>query len=755
MTAFYDYMDTVVQPVAEYKFDEASGNLANTGSGTMGDLEAVGTPVYRQPGYAFEDSLVPDDPTYQIDFDGTTEQFHTKNITAIQSLTEGAIIVMYSPDTVHTTNLVIIQDEADPITELLQIALIATDEGCRLQFLSGANSRNIEFATRISGTGWSPNVQTSDVTHMLIFQYDVTEDEYQVWLDGHRLSGQIEEVETVDTTGGSPGWIADMVAPGVLSVGGLATYSGGSYTGGANFFDGQVEYVAFTDAPLSMSNIREMWKRWIGGIERAESNTTVARRYVRRNVRAVTTEGPPAGLDKVTFLTARANLSGTAFPNPMLLERCNQRWVAKGHWVNNVYGGHCYPIDHGVESEVDNNLNAITMSQNGFNVALWDSNVSTARQMAALGKGAFWRRGAVSPGGSRAVYLIGSTNWSPDSISDTGVGRNELYIHPIAVSTISTTFFPAFRWDYLSGTAGNWQQETNTIYDQPPTREGLGESSAVQWSENGNYLGIASKSTNLDDPNTGGAGGIHIYATAGLGTATPTLTRQTLSGYTANGNSVRTIAFFNDGTTDYAIVAIEGTNSGGMSNAVDNVAIFKRSGSTWTATANLYNNGVSTLPGGGRDYIRTLYCIGDDLYVHYWRTGAGPLTSGRAMDHLRWNGTYFALQGEVENPYETIESPANLQTVVVNMYFTDDGKGVITGWGGTTSTNVLTTNLIGYDRDPDTGVLTLRDDWVSGKIRGPDILTDAAADGWNFINGAVMGATELEPEDYPDGRDGQ
>lgn len=761
--AFEDYMDTLPM-VAEYKMNEASGSLADTGSGTVGALTVQGTPLYQQAGYAFEDPLVtPTEVAYSIDFDGVSngDIAHTNNIADLEALTEGAIVAAYSLDSGYATCEPIMIKPEVGTGKFCQIFFDTVGDALRFQINDGAgNVRRLDYGNATATSRYNPGHDSPDVTHIIVVQYNATTGEYEVWLDGHLLTEQPGIAnEDNNTTTGTPGWISTLGSGNVLGVGGRPEYNGsGSFVSSSVNFNGQIEYVGFSDRPLTFVEINTMFARFMGGIERANSSTTVGARYERRNVVSTTTVGPPAGLDTVTYLTG-ASLTGatSTFPNAVAAKRCNQVFVPSAHWVTNRSNtrGHSHPIaTPNGESDVDQAMNAYTISREGFSVAAINGAASSSTMpQSQLGKGGFWRTGSTTTGSpARGWYTINGESWDRYNFPETGIGRDENQVLPTTNSGQPHTIF---QWNYLAGSEGLWTNTTLTVMSTRPINQSAGRNETIKYSEDGRFLAIATQSISGQNAATGG-GGVHIYEVdreAGniYGIA---YNRQTLSGYTPANADVGMIQFFNDGTTDYAIVCINTNSGGGMTGAVSSLGIFKRSGSTWTATANLFNNGVtpSAIGTGNINFIRSAWCFGDDLYVAYWRTGGSALTTHDVFEHFRWNGTTFESQGFIENPYETVETTPIFDATPTAMYVTDDGKGAVVGWGGSAPTTAVDTrNVMGYDRDPDTGVLTRRDNWPN--YRGGTSLYET--DGWKYVNGGYFGITNINVTDFPDGRDGE
>lgn len=406
-------------------------------------------------------------------------------------------------------------------------------------------------------------------------------------------------------------------------------------------------------------------------------------RYERRNVRGNTVIGPPVGIDTIRLL-------GASEANPPVNYRMYER-VGNGRWVvRNTTSGYCERVMWNGQP-LNSSLNAFSLHPDGFAISPMDQNLTNIKQTYywANGGGAFHQTGTGSTGSSEAYFMTG---FDPSHGGSDGTDM-------ILVQQLASAFAETFTMNHWTG--GGWTRQAPWL-DTQPTNIGVGGNRqfAIRWKEDGAYIGLSTVSGGGQNPATGG-GGIHLYSISGTGAAYAGV-RQTLSGYTPTAAPCRSGHFFNDGTTDYYICHTNGTAAiGATGEMIGGLSVFVRSGSTWTATANLINNGVEPGPAAADQIIESLI-VDDDLYIGYW-DGTGPLAINY-LRHLKWNGTYFALQSP-----DPAYPPADIDGAVAfiaSFYVTPDKRGVIIGFGGYVPTTVPTWSA--YDRDPTSGALTYR-----------------------------------------------
>jgi hypothetical protein len=749
MTDFTDYMSEF-SPFLEYLMDEASGNLINSG-GTAGfDLAAAGDPTYQAGnGYQY-DSVV--DNNYYVDFDGVGDLFHVDIGTALSGRTAGAFVMAFRSDVAgQDCALLSIHNEAGS-TEYFKVELDTLSEVWKVVWSDGTNSRTVAY-----GDSNEYGMAQTPITHLLVAQHDGTN--YTIWLDGVCMYDNTwttlweppnESITDVGTPAGV--WWNDMGGAEVLSVGGKAVYSAGSYSSSSEEFDGRIEYVGFFAAAFTNAQHEELWDRFVGGVELASTGVDNSVRTSRRRKRGSISNGPAEGLDTIRYVTAPDN-SSSGSVGQVWLERCHSKWIARirptGASFTNP-GSHQDRV-HGLSQFTG--LTATTdyaMDETGLGFMADRSLSSNSHPWVMLRrKGAFEMGGAGSTSGTAYNFRKMFIKTGTDGQGTWMVGGE----------TVKFGAGPAddmWTWDGAATTAGQWNKVTQGSYlDTPITsqpnfgnRPNLHAMDATQ-----SYFAVVTQDTSGDTVSTGG-GGIHIYdidtwlqVDAPIGGSELSLSRQTISGYTPQNNNFRGCAFFNDGTDDYLIVWGETIGGAlGVTGQIDGIGILKRNSGTgtWTGTANLINNGSAFLSSLNGQTIATqqtndALLVGNSLYVGYWETT--PVAGRNYIAHLEWNGTYFAYIGSVPQlANDGTENPAIAQTTGGGVA-TSDEKGVVLYMQGTTPVDAPS-NLHGYDRNPSNGLLTVRSTFFDG-VDGV-----AAA---NLKATRMFGMTDVSWTENPDG----
>jgi hypothetical protein len=132
--------------------------------------------------------------------------------------------------------------------------------------------------------------------------------------------------------------------------------------------------------------------------------------------------------------------------------------------------------------------------------------------------------------------------------------------------------------------------------------------------------------------------------------------------------------------------------------------VYKYSGGSWSKDLTIFNNGSN--PSSFEQNTSGAIWIanyGNDVYIG--PEGLPGSTNYQSLYHLRWNGSYFAAQTDPEWPHATDAPPVAVQCLGIEV--TPDGGSVI-AIGSNAGANDIP-NILAYDRDADTGALTLRD----------------------------------------------
>lgn len=696
----FEYLNDL-GPALEYLCNDASGGIVNSGSaGATYDMTEAGNPTYQAgQGDAFGYLATED---YYIDLDGVEDGFYSDVVTALLAMTEGAVVILYRIDTNQFQTLFSLKQEADNSSSLIQIALDASGFPT-LQILDASPSP--DHRTFSAGNAsWGPNADTA-VNHMFVVQKAA--EGITAYLDGHRVDNAAFMTLQQTVGAGNDLWFADLADAEVFSIGGRVQFDGaGSFVEMQNDVDGRVEYCGIFGTPFSREEIDEMFTRFIGG-------------------------APVGGIAVTAGLESVAQIVSTTFAAVAPF----YSWLEKHHNVIINLEDQLYASnpEFAAGSAFDSIINDLSMSKNGLFSHEQDQNLVSVGQGSAYRSFGAYRPAGLAGTGSAEAYF--GAFWNPYTGQNNG--RDQIVTKSIATAFAQTSL--CWYWDYLAGTAGEFALRAANWLDVQPIRFVPGSNRrSYRWSAPaGAYMCQLTLSGAGDNLALGG-GAPHIYSMSGAGN-TYAGVQQTIVGYVPSTNYYQCADFFNDGVTDYLIAgAVNAGGITGVTGELDAISIYVRSGATWTATANLLNGGVSSIPAGA-DRVLWVEVIDDDLYIGF--QGSPAPAAFLAVNHYRWNGTTFALVGAVPWPPASDTATNNSRTIGAS-FVTEDKLGVVFATVGEPSNTVPT--LLAYDRDLLTGALTYRANFF-------DSLSTAVK---NRIFGQ-LGATDLNFSEMPDGVDGQ
>ena len=664
----FEYIDETFSAFIEYRCDEASGNLINSGSdGAAYDLATNGGVGYQAgAGATFAAA-----GNFYISMDGNNDVASVADLTDIQTKSEGAILLLYQGGVILGTGTIFsLKPEIGQADSFINYRI---SNGLPVFEFIGTNSADNKTVT-IGGTGnggWNPNADSGQ-THLLIMQYTAA-DGHQIYLDGHRLDNAIALFNnTVVNGNGDLVWWNNIANAGAMSFFARAEYDGaGNFVSSNQNTIGRMEYAALFPSAFTYEEIDELFVRFIGG-------APVANGY---------------GLDAIAQI-----LGGAQQTLPQIgtkgIVRCNNRLIEPREQ------GYCSNPE-----DTPNNLDAFLLNNYGISTSGYFTSANTQNSVSNVRANKLRDTGAYESDpipftGSQAIY---HADFNP--FTGASNGNNQIAITSLAGGGNSNVTFSTAWWDGV-GTTG-WRNITPALVPQPLNRIAGGNRKNISWSywNAGAYLAMATQSVSGDNPALGG-GGVHFYAITGAG---PTYAgaQMPVVGYVPTNNGARGIQFFRDevNMVDYAVVVGDTAALGmGLVGEVNNLAVMVRAGNTWVATAGLIN--FTNIPPGAT-YVLWAQAVGPDLYLSWWAVGApGVLPAGaQTLQQYRWNGTNYAYVADVVQPWSGDVAGANKRLIVL-WYETEDGGGLVSETIG--EAPVAVPRLQAFQRDLVTGTLTPR-----------------------------------------------
>lgn len=657
---FYEYMADF-DPFIEYKCNEASGNLINSGSeGSAYDLTPAGVIGYQAGN---SEAYLEAATEYYINAPGGAAGFHVGDATAVAAKGEGAIVIVFRNDVLNVaaySDLLTMKPEVG-VAEYFQIALPNGTGGTLIVDLNNGTDRR---AIQVGNVNWNPFANDNTVHHVLVVQYDAS-NALQVYLDGVRIDRCPHMTFDITTGSGGTMWWDDINLE-VIGLMGRAEYDGlGAFSSISNGLDGRIEYCGFFANSFTFEELDEIFERYVGAYEVVEN---------------------PEGIDLTRVIHAVG--PGTNGNFYYWLERRNQRWIQR-----NQSEGFCQSLMW-AGSEYDSGLNGVYLHPKGYAMVPIDGTLVNQKEAMVLNEGfAYHDYNLWNTGSSEAMFFA---KIDPNSGLNAGVDM-------VAIGALAPTFSSRFLVAIWIPATEVWTNLPAGISTQP-TRyvAGGGRENCIAWNDDSSYAGLATLSQVGDNPATGG-GCVHLHSVAGTGAAY-VLTRQALSGYTPTAIGARGIVLSTIGSRQFAFVFAEGNGAMGITGeyATSKIAVFELIAGTWTANATValvFNNGVDPAPGSA-DRILAMHTKGDDIYIGYWAFAGGPNQNN--FVHLRWNGTYFAVQtAPAWPPFDDDAATATPTSITT----TRDGRGMLVNAGG----YVPGTNprILVYDRATD-GSLSYR-----------------------------------------------
>lgn len=663
MSAFQDWIDANLTAVLEYKCNEASGNLLNTGSATSMDLTTAGAPTYQ-----FQASRDYEGDTYSHDLDGIDDGWYIFNMANWASgLTSGTFIAILGPGggasgdalftfgsdylSKTTGNWCTIHNDATEVgiegysgsTKVLDITVATTDE---VPTLTGVHSHVLIITQPADGGG------------PIIY-----------------LDGIVKTYQGVYDTITSPNWwFGSVTSPVSTGIGVLAQSldSGSTLWNTNNEWDGWIEYLGIFSETMTNDQVRTFTEQYYGGGKAGPTYRTGRTEHRRYWSNQIVGGSTPTGLEALDFLFVNGGNS-TNYYHTMFRVFGPDRLA---NLSDDIEWGEIYP------SPAGNNWGTATynneISPDGKWLGLGDDGTATASVSAfptfAWHPGGYW---------IDARYCFDDRSNAGSQYDCSFLADSSAFI----TQTNNNASQDTYVWD---GVTEHWDRIASPFDSGAPTRGGptaSGRSIMVGRNACDGYLALSTAATT-------GQEGMHIFE---WNSSTP---QWEVVGWTGRVSArTKQGAFMSQHATlaHAAFAETSATTTVSASNA--QIIMYKRTGAkTWARDDNLLNNGVAHPDQDtNTTTFRDMLWVGDDLYAALDRS-AGSYNN---LLHWRWNGSYYAAQSSI-----TLPGSGASYFKGYGLYCTPDGTKLLMS-GNTSGAGIP--DLLVFTRNTSTGALTIDD----------------------------------------------
>lgn len=681
--AFEDYLQAIATPVWEYKMQDASGPPADSGSYSLtlsSETEAFFTyqqtnsPQFFHPKattkYYVNQTAAGDSGWYSTDtgwFSGAS--------------TTGSLVFVYHSNSSNQTIWCLNHDSSVSTYTMRLYNSSAT--ALRFQIYGAGGSGTDEITITTARHNIPTN--TEGALFVVITQDGTT---CKMYVNGRCINDDPEATITV-TSGDGGMWLHTMNGnTDGMTIGGYATWSGGTYSGTIlEEMGGRHWYHAYYSTVFTAAQIKEAYHYSIGGADDTVTQVTVTARNQYRHYWTNQDRGtiPGTGIDTLqqVFITNGATANEYCYD----LEKANSLWFNR---TDDPYYG-----DDNFDSTMATALNTswygVAINSSG-NLMLGNDLTSTYACLGAKFNGFNWETVTVE---DPLTTSGGAPSASPQW------GRHWAY-HPSADIVLAyhnqrTATYPdnPSIWQWNSG-SDTWETKHYSFTGGSGCRGYVSANSGncAAFSSDGNWAAVVGSGTS--PYNTITTASLNIWQLTQTTNPYDTWTWQT-----PGTNTSLYGVYFGSSSHVGHLFALRSSPS----SATIFVKCYYNNSGTWTEDNTLFNNNVQLSNWDSNAVQSGAICVvGDDLYLGTGHPSTSR-TSYQNLWHLRWNGSYYAEQSAP--PYPHTDDTPQTGVAIQDIKVTPDGKGLIITTGNAGADDIPV--ILGYDRNTSTGALTLRD----------------------------------------------